>query len=187
MITQANVIITLVYTFKPTSLSVVGGIFTSGFPSLVEVRGNGSLLNDGVYSTHDGEIRSVPGIQFICSGRITKISFIALPGVGISNSIFMIITGGGLVRDSIGISGAILSFGTFGYELSGLDTQFQNGDTLQIRYKVYERSRLRILHQVGDKELSSCLGLPDNDNCGPDYDYPLLAVETGMDTDCVYQ
>ena len=129
----------------------------------------------------------MPGIQFTCSGRITKISFIALPGVGINNSIFMITTGGGLVRDSIGISGAILSFGTFGYEISGLDTQIQNGDTLQIRYKVYERSRLRILHQVGDKELSSCLGLPDNDNCGPDHDYPLLAVETGMDTDCVYQ
>ena len=66
----------------------------------------------------------MPGIQFIRSGRITNISFIALPGVGISNSIFMITTGDGLVRDSIGTSGAILSFGTLGYELSGLDTPF---------------------------------------------------------------
>ena len=38
----------------------VGGTFTSGFPSLDEIQGNGSLLSDGVYSTHDGEIRSVP-------------------------------------------------------------------------------------------------------------------------------
>ena len=127
----------------------------------------------------------MPGIQFICSGRITKISFIALPGVGISNSTVMITTGGGLVRNFIGISGAILSFGTFGYELSGLDTQFQNGDTLQIRHEVYERSHIRILHQVGDKELDICwmlLEISGNFNCGPDYDYPLLAVETGIDT-----
>ena len=178
------------YTFKlsVTSLSVVGGTFTSGFPSLDDIRGNGSLLNDGVYSTHDGEIRSVPGIQFTCSGRITKISFIALPGVGIMNSVFIIATEDGFVRNSIGFSGANLSFGTFGYELSGLDTQFQNGDTLQIQHEAYERSRLRILHQVGDKELNICwrwLGINSNNICGPDYDYPLLAVETGMDTNCV--
>ena len=177
------------YTFKLTSLSVVGGTFTSGFPSLDDIRGNGSLLNDGVYSTHDGEIRSVPGIQFTCSGQITKISFIALPGVGILNSVFTIVRSDNLVRSSSSSSAATLSFGDLGYELSGLDILFQSGDTLQIQHEVYERSRLRILHQVGDKELNICwrwLGINSNNSCGPVYDYPLLAVETGMDTILVY-
>ena len=56
---------------------------------------------------------------------------------------------------------------------------------MQIRHEVYERSHLRILHQVGDKELDICwrlLEISGNFSCGPDYDYPLLAVETGIDT-----
>ena len=38
---------------------------------------------------------------------------------------------------------------------------------------------------MGDKELDICwrlLEISGNFSCGPDYDYPLLAVETGIDT-----
>lgn len=174
---------------KYCCLSGVGGTFTSGFPSLKEIRGNGSLLNDGVYSTHDGEIRSVPGVRFTCNGRITNITFIALPGVSNRNSLFTIMSDG-LVRNSIGTSGATLRFGDFGYEISSLSSSnIQNGDTLRIDHEPYERSHLRILHQRGDKEMRICwrpLGVNINDTCGPDYDYPLLAVETGMERTNVF-
>ncbi|CAI7999046.1 hypothetical protein GBAR_LOCUS2599 [Geodia barretti] len=60
-----------------------GSSLTSGFPTLEELIRNGSLLER--YSTHDGEMRSVPGVSVRsnCSGpnspRISKITFIALP------------------------------------------------------------------------------------------------------------
>ena len=183
-------------TCKYCLLSGVGDTFTSGFPSLDEIRGNGSLLNDGVFSTHDGEIRSVPGVRFTCNGRITKITFIALPGVGNRNSVFAVIrpndgTGTGIVRYSFGTSGATDSFGDFRYEtVSVPDVQFQGGDTLRINLQPYNMSRLRILHQRGDEELDICwkpFGVNVNYTCGLDYDYPLLAIETGMDMICVYQ
>ena len=166
----------------------VGGTFTSGFPTLDEIRGNGSLLNDGVYSTHDGEIRSVPGVQFTCNGRITKFTFIALPGVGTQNTVLAILRQDNIIRN-FSTAGATLSFGDFGYEISlpppnGV-LDLQTGDTLQIDHQWYASSRLRILHQVGDDMLDICWRWrnegPSDTHCVLDYDYPLLAVETSMD------
>ena len=163
-----------------------GGTFTSGFPSLDEVRGNGSLLSDGVYSTHDGEIRSVPSVEFTCSGnwRITKFTFIALPGVGDQHTEFVVVGESG-PDQCISTEGATQSFGQFGYELSvpGQGMMVQAGDTLEIDHYWYVNSSLRILHQVGDEELDICWRWRDEDSssnhCVPDYDYPLVAIETG--------
>ena len=166
-----------------------GGTFTSGFPSLDEVRGNGSLLSDGVYSTHDGEIRSVPSVEFTCNGRITKFTFIALPGVGDQHTEFVVPGQGPGVGNSdpqrISTEGATQSFGEFGYELSvpGQGMMVQAGDTLEIYHYWHVNSRLRILHQVGDEELDICWRWRDedssNDRCVTDYDYSLVAIETG--------
>ena len=168
----------------------VGDTFTSGFPSLDEIQGNGSLLNDGVYSTHDGEERSVPGLKFTCDGRIVKVAFIALPGIGIGtgNAVFTVVpepNNTAIIRSQIRTSIANLSFGDFGYELTLSDNMqsmqsFRDGDTLRIRHPI--SSHRRILHQRGDKELVICWRLLNVPNyiCGSDYDYPLLAVETGM-------
>ena len=163
----------------------VGGTFTSGFPTLDEIRGNGSLLNDGVYSTHDGEIRSVPDVQFTCNGTISKFTFIALPGVGIQNTVLAILRQDNIIRN-FNTAGATLSFGDFGYSEQSPpnDVQFQTGDTLQIDHQLYASSRLRILHQVGDDMLDICWRWrnegPSDTRCELDYDYPLLAVETSI-------
>ena len=165
-----------------------GGTFTSGFPSLDVIRGNGSLLNDGVYSTHDGEIRSVPSVEFTCNGnwRITKFTFIALPRVGDHHTEFVVVGPGNSER-RISTEGATQSFGEFGYELSVPETgsdmlQFQDGDTLEIDHYWYGNSSLRILHQVGDEELAICWRWRSEGSMiyrVTDYDYPLVAIETG--------
>ena len=163
-----------------------GGTFTSGFPSLDEIRGNGSLLSDGVYSTHDGEIRSVPSVEFTCSGRITKFTFIALPGVGNLHTEFVVL-GPGSSEQHISTEEATQSFGEFGYELSVPVTgpgimQFQDGDTLLIDHYWYVDSSLRILHQVGDEELDIFWRWRSEGSMiyrVTDYDYPLVAIEAG--------
>ena len=170
---------------------VDGGTFTSGFPSLDEIRGNGSLLSDGVYSTHDGEIRSVP-VSSNCTSemmRITAITFIALPGVGGENSTLVVVRQDNSSRGSVNLSSATPTFGDFGYELSlqGSDgVPFEDGDTLEIHHQSYADSSLRILYQVGlevDDMLPFCwrelTENADQDHCLSGYDYPLLAFETG--------
>ena len=161
-----------------------GGTFTSGFPSLDEVRGNGSLLSDGVYSTHDGEIRSVPSVEFTCNGRITKFTFIALPGVVSGQHTEFVVLGESGPDQRISTEGATQSFGQFGYELSvpGPGMMVQAGDTLEIDHYWYTGSRLRILHQVGDEELDICWRWRSEGSMiyrVTDYDYPLVAIETG--------
>ena len=168
-----------------------GGSGTSGFPSLNETRRYGTLLNQ--YSTHDGELRSVPGVQSNCSmglGRITKITFIALPGVGGDSAVLHynreVSTGG---TRTISLSGATQSFGGgFGYELDlsapSASMPFNSGDSLWIRHPDHDDSSLRLLHQVGYDERNICWRELDEDaddiRCGIDYDYPLLAIETGI-------
>ena len=170
---------------------VDGGTFTSGFPSLDEIRGNGSLLSDGVYSTHDGEIRSVP-VRSNCTSemmRITAITFIALPGVGGETSTLVVLRQDNSSRGSVSLASATATFGDFGYELSlqGSDAvPFEDGDTLEICHQSYADSSLRILYQVGlevDDMLPFCwrelTENADQEHCLSGYDYPLLAFETG--------
>ena len=169
---------------------LIGGSGTSGFPSLNEIRRYGTLLNQ--YSTHDGEFRSVPGVYSNCSmgsGRITKITFIALPGVGGESTVlhFNRETPPGGTR-TISLSGATQSFGGgFGYELDlsapNASMPFNSGDSLWIRHPYHDDSSLRLLHQVGYDEHNICWRELDEDHilsCGIDYDYPLLASETGV-------
>ena len=164
------------------------GSFTSGFPTLDEIRGNGSLLNK--YSTHDGELRSVPRVMSTCSTgqrQLTKIAFIALPGVG--NKSIALFLNNGNTTIHVELSGAIESFGEFGYELELPEVDripFNNGDTLWIEHPHYNDSSLRLLHQVGYETINICWRLledgPDEIICEDDYDYPLLAIETSMNS-----
>jgi hypothetical protein len=69
--------------------------------------------------------------------------------------------------------------GEFGYELTiNPPITFNNGDTLLIRHG---GSGPRLLHQVGDEARNICWSIgSDSEICEPDYDYPLLAFETGI-------
>ena len=170
------------------SLHVVGGSLTSGFPSLEELRANGSLVDR--YSTHDGERRSVPGFRTTCSGRISRIAIIALPGNGTERPMLRFVRYMGAGNHShehkISLGGTLKKFGTFGYEISHnppmmMGPMFHDGDMLEIRHPPYEDSDLRLLHQVGTDARNICWSIePDgSENCQSDYDYPLLAIETG--------
>ena len=150
----------------PSCTYVIGGSFTSGFPSLDAVIGNASLLDR--FTTLDGESRFVL-ISVNCSGRfnITKITFIALPGDGNENTTLTFIgtNSGRLVLDQ-----ANKAFGKFGYEIvlePNIIFSLSGIGSLWIRYA--SGSDLRLLHKVGGDE-------------GSDYeydDYPLLAIDTG--------
>ena len=145
--------------------------------------GNGSLSER--YSTHDEEIRSFPGAQGNCSQTedgtsilwIVSVSFIALPGIGSQNIEL-------LFDRPIPLSVNETSFGEFGYELTlppGERVQFTS---LRIKQPHYKDSNLRLLHQLGDVARPICWSLVNDDgsgseSCQSDYDYPLLAIETG--------
>ena len=157
---------------------------TSGFPSLEELRRNGSLLER--YSTHDGETRSVPRARSNCSPgnrTINKVTFIALPGTGNKNLSLHIIQSNNQSTAEIDLSGASITFGKFGYELNvTANITFTDGDMLRIEHPRYGESSLRLLHQVGQKAMNICWSnneSSESQECGPDYDYPLLAIETG--------
>ena len=167
-------------------LDIVGSSPTRGFPNLEEVQGNGSLLSK--YSTHDGELRSVPSGQSNCStgqGSITEIAFIALPGVGY-DSIELVINSSNSVVSTVNLSGAIQSFGTFGYELVLPEANriaFNSGDVLWLYLPYHNESRLRLLYQTVPVPLNTCWRyieeVSGDIKCGDYHDYPLLAFETG--------
>ena len=135
----------------------------------------------------------MPGVHSNCSmgsGRITKITFIALPGVGGDSTVLQFnreaSTGG---TRTISLSGATQNFGNgFGYELDlsapSASMPFNSGDSLWIRHPDHDDSSLRLLHQVGYDEHNICWRElyedADDIRCGIDYDYPLLAIETGV-------
>ena len=168
------------------TLYIGRGSFTSGFPTLDEIQSKGSLLNK--YSTHDGELRSVPAVRSTCSTvqrTINKIAFIALPGFGNEGIDFIFHTPNGNIE--ISTSGAIQRFGKFGYELDIPEENrepFNSVDTFWIRHPHFHGSKLRLLHQVGHDMIDICWRWledgPEDINCADDYDYPLLAIETGI-------
>ena len=164
----------------------LGSSLTSGFPSLEELIRNGSLLER--YSTHDGEERAVPGVRPICSEpvnrRISKITFIALPGAGVERPLLRIMQNQGSLQENIQISGETQGFGEYGYEMTvpmSNNIVFNDGDMLLIQHPLYDSSGLRLLHQVGDEARNICWSIGSGSAvCEPKYDYPLLAIDTGI-------
>ena len=162
------------------------GSLTSGFPSLEELRRNGSLLER--YSTHDGEMRSVPAARSTCSGvRVTKIAFIALPGNGNGKTLLLVNGENEVGKVEIVLTSASQTFGELGYELSlptGVNVYFNEGDTLWIRHPPHQESGVRLLYQeVGHEARRACWSTAEPagpENCQHDYDIPLLAIETGI-------
>ena len=162
----------------------LGSSLTSGFPSLEELIRYGSLLER--YSTHDGEERAVPGIRSICSGpgnrRISKITFIALPGAGVERPLLGIMKN--QAQENIQIIGETQGFGEYGYEMTvpmSNNIVFNDGDMLLIQHPLYDSSGLRLLHQVGDEARNICWSIGSvSAVCEPQYDYPLLAIDTGI-------
>ena len=179
----------------------VGSSFTSGipdhFPTLDALRGYGSLLDR--FSTHDGEWRSVPGVSVLeeCSTdsvMITRVTFIALPGVG-NSAIELSISVTPESAQSISFGGASQSFGEYGYDLvlePAVVITMNSANMFWINQPHYEESGLRLLHQGGDEILNiSWRWLEENPQDirnDTDYDYPLLAIETGIRyiTACMY-
>ena len=165
--------------------SIACSSFTTGFPSLDELRRNGSLLEQ--YTTYHGEMRTVFGIRPTCSGtggRISKITFIALPGQGMENTVLLVNDANEVRKVEFVLNDAMQTFGQLGFELNipSITYAYLNErDTLWIRYPSYEESSLRLLHQVGDVARNVCwLTEPSLENCEPHYDSPLLAIETGI-------
>ena len=164
----------------------LGSSLTSGLPGLEELIRNGSLLER--YSTHDGEERAVPGVRPICSEpanrRISKITFIALPGAGVERPLLRIMKNEGSSQENIQISGETQSFGEYGYEMTvpmSNNIVFNDGDMLLIQHPLYDSSGLRLLHQVGDEARNNCWSIGSGSAvCEPQYDYPLLAIDTGI-------
>ena len=157
---------------------------TRGFPSLDELIRNGSLIER--YSTHDGELRSVPGVRGNYSGingRISKITFIALPGVGMENTLLILNDASNVRKIDIELSSASQTIGKLGYELtipSYINIYLSEMDMILIRHPPLEGGGLRLLHQVGSVARNICWSISDGPTiCQLDYDYPLLAIETG--------
>ena len=142
--------------------------------------GNASLLDR--FTTHDGEWRSVPTISIQNeTGTITKISIIALPGVG-TEHIELVIKSPDANKEGLTLN-ATETFGGFGYEMV-LEPPINLSDiaSVWIKHPSYEDSGMRLLHQVGDERLniSWCWNrMNENVHNEIAYDYPLLAIETG--------
>ena len=120
---------------------------------------------------------------------ITRIIFIALPRAGsedVDKYTELIITTTSGSNHTISLNEANLSFGHFGYELEPSEIlNLSDIDMFWIVQPYYKDSSLRLLHQMGDKtfNITWWRSVDDSDNHYNDttYDYPLLAIETGME------
>ena len=170
---------------------VIAGSLTSGFPSLDDIKGNASLLDK--YTTYDGEMRSIPTLRVSASQEcstqnvtITRIIFIALPRAGNEDTELIITTTSGS-NHTISLNEANPSFGYFGYELHVEPSEMLNLSDIEmfwISQPYYKDSSLRLLHQVGDNMFNIRWRWVDNSDdrhSETTYDYPLLAIETGME------
>ena len=163
----------------------------NGFPSLDEIRGNGSLLVDT--TTHTNELGQVlfPDINFTCNGTLTKLTFVALRGsVGSVDSILNlymesstvenIYTGQRMHRFNATTATPIPGTAT-GYELQieNGGVHFMAGHVLGIRQA--SNSKYHFLYQLGE-EITVCRRVYSNQFfCTPEsgFGHPLVAVEAG--------
>ena len=160
---------------------------SGGFPSLDEVRGNGSML---VNTTTHEDIGTVlfPSMNFSCNGRISKLTFLAVQGQVRTFDLEIALgrptpQGEVFTMDIVSASNASLIGGSgTGYELK-YEVEFQAGDMLSV-YQVSSSSRHHLLHQMN--EVVETCTLTENrlrreDNCTihSDIGRPLVAVETG--------
>ena len=71
-------------------------------------------------------------------------------------------------------------FGLFGYA-STLNVSFEPGDTFSIMQTWTDQNRYRLLYKSGVSKQYVCWCFRDSpQNCGWVDDYPLMAIETGM-------
>ena len=167
-----------------------GGAFTSGFPSLDEIRGNGSLLVDTTTHTDESSQLLFPGINFTCNGTLTKLTFVALRGdVRSVDSILNLFmkshtgeneyTAGRKYNFNATIATPIPN--TTGYEL-----QFENGVPFKAGHVLGIRqasnSKYHFLYQLGE-DITVCrrVDFSNEFSCRPEseFGHPLVAVEAG--------
>ena len=173
-------------------LSRSNSIASSGFPSLDEVRGNGSMLVNTITYDNIGRML-LPSMNFTCDGNITKLTFLAVQGPAPTSDLYYIfgriiyswrpdvIVQGGTFQ--MNASKAVLVGGSgTGYELKfDSEFEFHAGDMLSV-YQI-KSSRHHLLHQVG-QVIEGCSfvdGLQGNIcELKQNIARPLIAVETGM-------
>ena len=170
-----------------------------GFPSLDEVRGNGSMLvKTSTLAEAGTRTLLFPSMNFTCNGIITKLTFLAVPRARDSRlvirSFFQIgrmysevdnttyvgyPSNQGLNIDkAVHINGSVTGY-ELNYENGGIS--FQAGEVFGLHQST--NSLYYLLHQIGERiETCSRNWKGNNFICtvGGDIDRPLVAVETGM-------
>ena len=163
-----------------------------GFPSLDEVRGNGSMLvKTSTLAEAGTRTMLFPSMNFTCNGTITKLTFLAANRISsffhlgrvysqVDNYTYLVDPH----TEDLSIDGAVPIDGSVtGYELnyeSG-EIPFQAGDVLGLQ----QSPLYYLLHQMGER-METCdktwSPMRKNFICtvGGDIDRPLMAVETGM-------
>ena len=175
------------------TLPVSGTVSTSGFPSLEEVRGNGSLLVNTA-TRNEAYERVFPDMTFTCNGTVTKWTFIALRGersqggsqLKLLRSHHPHLQTYYQTAPALGTSSASpVSGSATGYELTGPSHQlpFQAGDVLGMSQQHSLAAHL-FVYQLGVR-LEICKGMANGSNnydCEENEDIgrPLVAVETGQ-------
>ena len=158
-----------------------------GFPSLDEVRGNGSML---VNTTTHEELSTVlfPGMNFTCDGRISKLTFLAVQGGIRTFDLEFALRrptpqGGVFTVDIVNASNASLISGSgTGYEVK-YEAEFQAGDMLSVNQ--VPASRHHLLHQTNEVVKTCTLTgrgwkKKVNFTSNRDIGQPLVAVDTGI-------
>ena len=167
----------------------------SGFPSLKEVRGNGSLLVNT--ATHNEAYERIfPDMTFTCSGTVTKWTFIALRGERRQGGSQLRLLRSSpehhphfttyyqTARALVTSSASLVPGSVTGYELTGPHHQlsFQAGDVLGMSQQHSLAAHL-FMYQLGVR-LEICKGMANGSNnydCEENEDIgrPLMAVRTG--------
>ena len=162
----------------------------SGFPSLKDVRGNGSLLLKTY--THSAQYDKIfPNMTFTCSGIITKWTFVAAEEGDKISDLRLLRKGNDstyyLVAPALNVNIATHITGSTKasvYELSTpAGVPFQAGDILGIFQEESARYHFFYMYQHG-KQFASCNKTAPQSNtysCGDigNFGQPLLALRTG--------
>ena len=170
-----------------------------GFPSLDEVRGNGSMLVKTSTPAAEAGTRTLlfPSMNFTCNGTITKLTFLAVPGRAnrissnfhLGRRVYSQVDNYTYLVDphteDLSIDGAVpIDESVTGYELNyENEIPFQAGDVLGLEQSPH--SLYYLLHQMGER-IETCnmtwSVMWNNFICtvGGDIDRPLVTVETGM-------